>query len=390
MRLGNTSDGAQEDIGQTGGQVEVKEEIEEVVEIVTAQLVERNGLVEKLVEQELIKNVERKCEMVAKDRSQLVEEGIILLKPKWSTEQDKDYVNEQYDDVRDGSRTAACEEEKAEDECNILTEHVSLIDKMVKEAVGQSLDLGKRVQVKEKMEDPKSELQSKDGQDICDTLEGATERQTLSDLSPQAWVEALEQLQPYESGSNEKNEKQRGREIPEEALGSLLKEVNKEGSEEEEEEEEDEKVTQSRNQERLEEVEHAEKNICSLSGWHSNSSSVNVEPPTPGRSVSSDLLDKQERYKCNPTEWHLKYDLKGENKYPLTFLNENFVCFYFLPNSQENSSESITSSSRAESGRSRPNGDNSKHSPQDASSDSSNGRKDGTPVLEKKVQVMLQ
>ncbi|XP_032409117.1 ankyrin-3-like isoform X28 [Xiphophorus hellerii] len=349
MRLGNTSDGAQEDIGQTGGQVEVKEEIEKVVEIVTAQLVERNGLVEKLVEQELIKNVERKCEMVAKDRSQLVEEGIILLKTKWSTEQDKDYVNEQYDNVRDGSRTAACEEEKAEDECNILMEHVSLIDKMVKEAVGQSLDVGKRVQVKEKMEDPKSELQSKDGQDICDTLEGATERQTLSDLSPQAWVEALEQLQPYESGSNEKNEKQRGREIPEEALGSLLKEVNKEGSEEKEEE--DEKVTQSRNQERLEEVEHAEKNICSLSGWHSNSSSVNVEPPTPGRSVSSDLLDKQE--------------------------------------SQENSSESITSSSRAESGRSRPNGDNSKHSPQDASSDSSNGRKDGTPVSEKKVQVSV-
>ncbi|XP_027862737.1 ankyrin-3-like isoform X30 [Xiphophorus couchianus] len=86
-------------------------------------------------------------------------------------------------------------------------------------------------------------------------------------------------------------------------------------------------------------------------GWHSNSSSVNVEPPTPGRSVSSDLLDKQE--------------------------------------SQENSSESITSSSRAESGRSRPNGDNSKHSPQDASSDSSNGRKDGTPVSEKKVQVSV-
>ncbi|KAM4730001.1 ankyrin-3-like isoform 8-T9 [Anableps anableps] len=86
-------------------------------------------------------------------------------------------------------------------------------------------------------------------------------------------------------------------------------------------------------------------------GWHSDSSSVNVEPPTPGRSVSSDLLDKQE--------------------------------------SQENSSESITSSSRAESGRSRPNGDKSKHSPQDASSDSSNGRKDGTLLSEKKVQVSL-
>ncbi|KAK2824445.1 hypothetical protein Q5P01_021620 [Channa striata] len=84
-------------------------------------------------------------------------------------------------------------------------------------------------------------------------------------------------------------------------------------------------------------------------GWHSDSSSVNVEPPTPGRSVSSDLLDRRE--------------------------------------SQENSSESITSSSRGESGRSRHNGDNSKHSPQDGSSESSNGRKEeGTLVSEKKVQ----
>ncbi|XP_013764869.1 ankyrin-3 isoform X14 [Pundamilia nyererei] len=84
-------------------------------------------------------------------------------------------------------------------------------------------------------------------------------------------------------------------------------------------------------------------------GWHSDSSSVNVEPPTPGRSVSSDLLDRRE--------------------------------------SQENSSDSITSSSRGESGRSRQNGDNSKHSPQDGSSESSNGRKEeGTLMSEKKVQ----
>ncbi|XP_035848255.1 ankyrin-3-like isoform X40 [Sander lucioperca] len=84
-------------------------------------------------------------------------------------------------------------------------------------------------------------------------------------------------------------------------------------------------------------------------GWHSDSSSVNVEPPTPGRSVSSDLLDRRE--------------------------------------SQENISDSITSSSRGESGRSRQNGNNSKHSPQDRSSESSNGRKEeGALVSEKKVQ----
>ncbi|XP_037127870.1 ankyrin-3-like isoform X34 [Syngnathus acus] len=83
-------------------------------------------------------------------------------------------------------------------------------------------------------------------------------------------------------------------------------------------------------------------------GWQSDSSSVNAEPPTPGR--SSDLLDRRE-------------------------------------SSHENSSDSVTSSSRGESGRSRQNGDNSKSSPQGGSSESMNGRKEeGTLVSEKKVQ----
>ncbi|XP_045556908.1 ankyrin-3 isoform X46 [Salmo salar] len=93
-------------------------------------------------------------------------------------------------------------------------------------------------------------------------------------------------------------------------------------------------------------------------GWHSDTSSVNVEPPTPGRSVSSDLLDRQE-------------------------------------NSQENSSDSITSSSRGEPARSRHNGDNTELPPQDGSlpvsQDSANGRtgrgkEEGTLVSERKVQ----
>ncbi|XP_077960837.1 ankyrin-3 isoform X10 [Gasterosteus aculeatus] len=81
-------------------------------------------------------------------------------------------------------------------------------------------------------------------------------------------------------------------------------------------------------------------------GWHSDTSSVNVEPPTPGRSVSSELLDRRE--------------------------------------SQENSSESVTSSSRGESARSRQNGNNSKHAPQERSA---NGRKEeGALVSERKVK----
>nr|XP_046209951.1 ankyrin-3-like isoform X24 [Oncorhynchus gorbuscha] len=93
-------------------------------------------------------------------------------------------------------------------------------------------------------------------------------------------------------------------------------------------------------------------------GWHSETFSVNVEPPTPGRSVSSDLLDRQE-------------------------------------NSQENSSDSATSSSRGEPGRSRHNGDHTELPPHDGSlplsQDSANrraghGKEEGVLVSEKKVQ----
>lgn len=286
VQMVNTLDAAQDDVGQKGCQMEVKEEIEKVV---AAQLAERSGLVQKLVEQELIKNVERKCEMVAKDRSQLEEEKTKLVEQKWSTEQAKSHVNVQHDGVQDGNKTGAYKEEKARDEQNFLTENINLIKtehKGLKEVVFQPPAAGDKVQVKEKLEEVDLELCYK---------EEAPEHQPVSEISPQAWVEALEQLQPSESGSNEE-EQQRGREMPEE--GSLLEEVIKEGSEEKKEQ--DTEVIESRHQKSFEEVEHAEKNICSLSGWHSDSSSVNVEPPTPGRSVSSDLLDRQERYKCNP------------------------------------------------------------------------------------------
>ncbi|XP_052354616.1 ankyrin-1-like [Oncorhynchus keta] len=117
-------------------------------------------------------------------------------------------------------------------------------------------------------------------------------------------------------------------------------------------------MTEARVQAILSQVQQAEKDVCSLPGWHSDTSSVNVEPPTPGRSVSSDLLDRQE-------------------------------------NSQENSSDSITSSSRGELARSRHNGDNTELPPQDGSlpvsQDSANGRtgrgkEEGTLVSERKVQ----
>ncbi|XP_055758546.1 ankyrin-3-like isoform X15 [Salvelinus fontinalis] len=168
-------------------------------------------------------------------------------------------------------------------------------------------------------------------------------------LSPQAWAEAL-----GEQGVSGSTEEEDEDEKTEDKLKSLLEDIHlEEGSEEE-----DEEMTEARVQEILSQVQQAEKDVCSLPGWHSDTSSVNVEPPTPGRSVSSDLLDRQE-------------------------------------NSQENSSDSITSSSRGELARSRHNGENTELPPQDGSlpvsQDSANGRtgrgkEEGTLVSERKVQ----
>ncbi|XP_071249479.1 ankyrin-3-like isoform X21 [Salvelinus alpinus] len=156
------------------------------------------------------------------------------------------------------------------------------------------------------------------------------------------------------SGSTEEKDGDEN-EMTEDKLKSLLEDIHlEEGSEEEEGEE----MTEAKVQEILSQVKQAEKDMCSLPGWHSETFSVNVEPPTPGRSVSSDLLDRQE-------------------------------------NSQENSSDSVTSSSRGEPGRSRHNGDHTELPPHDGSlpvsQDSANrraghGTEEGVLVSEKKVQ----
>ncbi|KAL0964507.1 hypothetical protein UPYG_G00324800 [Umbra pygmaea] len=156
-------------------------------------------------------------------------------------------------------------------------------------------------------------------------------------LLPQAWAEALgEQVV---SGSTQEDDGDED-DITEEKLKSLLEE----GSEEEGEE------MKARVQDVLSQVQQAEKDMCSLPGWHSETSSINVEPPTPGRSVSSDLLERQE-------------------------------------NSQENSSDSVTSSSRGEAGRSRQNGNHTAPPAQDsANRRTGHENEEGTLVSQKKVQ----
>ncbi|XP_060895980.1 ankyrin-3-like isoform X2 [Labrus mixtus] len=365
---------AQEVVDLKGGEKNVTKEIQKVAEMVSAELSEGKYSVEKWMEQDLIQNVDRKCEMVTTDRLTMAEEtiGILLEQKDGSAEEENVVANA----LQDGNNREHCAVEEERDVQNLSEEQHKIIkigyevendDK--KECVNvtpevQNVDGGseERVYEDDRIDDTDGELQfegierlcGSEGE-ICKALEGGetAQEEVVSPLSPQAWVEALEERQPRDSGSNEEEEEEeeeeeaRDTENTEEPLGSLCEEVEKEDGSEENEE--DEEMIKASIQETLDQVEQAEKDMCSLSGWHSDSSSVNVEPPTPGRSVSSDLLDRRE--------------------------------------SQENSSDSITSSSRGESGRSRHNGDNSKHSPQGGSSESSNGKKEeGALVSEKKVQ----
>ncbi|XP_056291961.1 ankyrin-3-like isoform X8 [Pseudoliparis swirei] len=335
----DSPDVIQEDLCFKASEKEVTVDIEKVVKMFAAKLAEGNGFVEKWVEQDLIKNVERKCEMITKDRSKL--ENNIL------KEQKEGFAEEEMDVISHGNTGTTSEVE--EHQHLIETGHevgkgcTSLEAEAVNEtAEVQNVDGGSGERVYQEDTDEQLQFKDEDGlcgseRDMCGTTEGD---QTPKEQTVQAWVEALGERQPSES---ESNEEEGNRETQE----AYQEEVEKEeGSEEKEENRE---MTKASVQETLVQVEQAEKEVCSLSGWHSESPSVNVEPQTPGRSVSSELLDRRE--------------------------------------SQENSSDSVTSSSRAESGRSRQNGNGSKHSPQDRSSDSSSGRKEeGALVSEKKVQ----
>uniref|UniRef100_A0A674EBX4 Ankyrin 3 n=1 Tax=Salmo trutta TaxID=8032 RepID=A0A674EBX4_SALTR len=83
-------------------------------------------------------------------------------------------------------------------------------------------------------------------------------------------------------------------EMSEEKLKSLLEEMAlEEGSE-------DEDMTEDRINAILSQVQQADKDVMSSpAGWHSETSSVNVEPPTPGRSLSAEGNDLQDTSPVN-------------------------------------------------------------------------------------------
>lgn len=315
--LMDAPNGIQAEVGVKGGKKEVIDVTEKVVEKAASESEDKNGLVEKWVEQELIKNVEIKCEIITKDRSKMVEINRLLLEQ----EEERDMLNKQHVPFQGENKGKACEVVELRHLQNLSEEQHSLIEisheveqgtmaesETVKEDTEETtkgqkprLDGEEIVAEGGKMgTDGEIQFNEKGGfcrseRDICGISEdktGENQNQAAGRLSPQAWVEALGELQPSDSGSNnEEEEEDRDNQITEEPLGPLLEDVSKEeGSEEKAA---DEETTDDTVQEVLYQVERAEKDVCSLSGWHSDSSSVNVEPPTPGRSVSSDLLDRR-------------------------------------------------------------------------------------------------
>ncbi|XP_051723131.1 ankyrin-3 isoform X14 [Ctenopharyngodon idella] len=160
------------------------------------------------------------------------------------------------------------------------------------------------------------------------------------------WAEVLR-----ESGSGGEEEEEEEAEKRQEQLevsGSHVREREREVNEE---------MTKEKVREVVRGVEQIESEICSLStGWLTETSNVNVELPTSGRSHGSDFMDRQD-------------------------------------NSQENSSDSMTSSSRAESGKPRQNGEHSNAIPRNSvSPESPSGvktgasKQEGALIAEHKVQ----
>lgn len=308
--------GVQEDVGLIEGEKEVTAELEKVVEMVAAEVAQGNGLAD-WVEQDLIKNVERKCEMITKDSSRFSEEVDISLGQEESQKEDK---NNQFVLFQDGIKMAGCEVQEVGDDQNMFREQCDMVEiqhemedgsKMVAETVKGGFDETPKFQTLDGDSEEGinegdrmgEELQLKDEEGILfgshkntSSEQGeVAEDQVGSALSPQAWVEALRECHPSDSGSSEEEaEEEAGdQKLKEETSQSPMKEVEEEeGSEEKKE---DREMTEAGVEEILDQVEQTEKDVCSLVGWHSDSSSVNVEPPTPGRSVSSDLLDRRER-----------------------------------------------------------------------------------------------
>lgn len=269
--------GRQEVVGPIEREKDVKMETEKVSGMVATEM-EAN--VEKWLKPDLIRNVDRKCEMIMKGGCEGAEANVWLQHGEESLEKEMLAVevkgaggDAELGDVRD----------RSEDKSELNNKQEA---QTVPEFVGQTAE-GERIEG-----DSEENVCQGGKMDAVEDTEGLAGSQSDVWLTPgghvaaegRAWVD-----RHPEAGSSEEEE-EGDEELP---GGFLLEVVEKErGAEEKKELRGTPKV---RLEQKVHGLEQTEKEVLSLVGWHSDSSSVNVEPPTPGRSVSSDLLDRRER-----------------------------------------------------------------------------------------------
>lgn len=245
-------------VGSIESKKDVKMELEKAAGMVATEL---EGNVEKWLKPDLIKNVDRKCEMIMKGRCKGAEANA------WLQQGEKSLEKEMLVEMKGGLGHVQDWSEQGSDFTNNRIEPQTVTEFAEQTVEGERFEGGSGENVhqskKEDAADEKMQLEDREGlagsqRDVQLTSEGDVVAET------QAWVD-----HPTETGSNEEEEeggKEQGTEEKKELRGTT-------------------KVG----------LEQTKKEMLSLVGWHSDSSSVNVEPPTPGRSVSSDLLDRRER-----------------------------------------------------------------------------------------------
>lgn len=259
-------DGRREVVGSIESKKDVKVELEKAAGLVATEL---EGNVEKWLKPGLIKNVDRKCEMIMKRRRKGAEAEANVWLQQGEESLEKGMKGE-LGDVQDHS-------EQGRDFKNNRIEPQTVAEFVEQTAEGKRFegDSEENVHQRGKEDAADENLQLKDREGLAGSQSDV--RLTSEGDVAQAWVD-----HHRETGSNEEEE-EGDEELP---RGFLLEVVEKEGGTEEK------KELRGATEVGLEQT---KKEMLSLVGWHSDSSSVNVEPPTPGRSVSSDLLDRRER-----------------------------------------------------------------------------------------------
>lgn len=261
--------GRQEAVGPIEREKDVK--MEKVSGMVAT---ETEANVEKWLKPDLIRNVDRKCEMIMKGGCEGAEADAWL--PHGEESVEKEMLAVEMKEAGGGGAELGDVRHRSEDESGLKNKQMEA--QTVPEFVGQTVG------------DSEENVCQGGEMDAAEDTGGLAGSQSHVWLTPEGHAEGRAWVDRHPEAGSSEEEEEGDEELP---AGSLLEVVEKEGGAEEKEELGG--TPRVRLEQKVHGLEQTEKEVLSLVGWHSDSSSVNVEPPTPGRSVSSDLLDRRER-----------------------------------------------------------------------------------------------